>query len=557
MTFTRAVRVGDGRDPEIAVADAPVPCPATAFQAQLLDHLDQRRDGIRQAGFLQVADQLGGQAMPLGDLRIGLEVLQPGRQLGDPAVELDELRRAPARRCPGAARRAEPGEQLEPPRELLRLAARLRLLAAARRARRSAPCARRRGWPRPRRGPLGSARPTVPRRAGSRPSAIAPGSWPPPPAARAARPRPDRRQRCREPLPLPLPFRPCRRRRRAANPRWGAGHLAQLGLAVGQLIGQVAGHRQLLGDVAGELALDLAGQLVEHRGARLGGLGRLLGVAAGQVAPTPSRPSRPPWPSGPWRGPRRASSFFSFSSSSRALSAIFSCRSAASRRLSFFGSPACPHRPARLSRRLALALACAPSLSSFGARRPSGVVLLFAARPSRHPPRQPLGPWPLGLAIRLLHHEAGQGRVDEVFVLGELLDFLGDLLGLFLVFLGLADLLGLHAVEAAHRPAALGVVGRSRPGAYRGPRSGGEGRRPCAGARLVLAVIERRDGGQHRLLGRVQRLDPLTDDPLDSLGELAGQLGERLLEAGDLERVVGDGLVGRLVLRQPRRPGSG
>ena len=62
-----------------------------------------------------------------------------------------------------------------------------------------------------------------------------------------------------------------------------SGHLAQLGLAAGQLVGQVAGHRQLLGDVAGELALELAGQLVQHRGARLGGLGRLLRAAAGQV----------------------------------------------------------------------------------------------------------------------------------------------------------------------------------------------------------------------------------------------------------------------------------
>ena len=75
------------------------------------------------------------------------------------------------------------------------------------------------------------------------------------------------------------------------------------------------------------------------------------------------------------------------------------------------------------------------------------------------------------------------------------------------------------------------------------------------GRRLrVLAVVERRDGRQHRLLGRVQRLDPLTDDPLDALGELAGQPGERLLEAGDLERVLGDGLVGRLVLGQPVGP---
>ena len=75
-----------------------------------------------------------------------------------------------------------------------------------------------------------------------------------------------------------------------------------------------------------------------------------------------------------------------------------------------------------------------------------------------------------------------------------------------------------------------------------------------AGARCILAAIERRDGRQHRLLGRVQRLDPLTDDPLDSLGELAGQLDERLLEAGDLERVLDEGLVGRLVLGQPVGP---
>ena len=75
--------------------------------------------------------------------------------------------------------------------------------------------------------------------------------------------------------------------------------------------------------------------------------------------------------------------------------------------------------------------------------------------------------------------------------------------------------------------------------------------RRCA---LVLTVIERRDRRQHRLLGRVQGLDPLTDDPLESLGDLACQPDERLLETRDLERILGEGLVRRLVLRQPRGP---
>ena len=162
------------------------------------------------------------------------------------------------------------------------------------------------------------------------------------------------------------------------------------------------------------------------------------------------------------------------------------------------------------------------------------------------------------MPLGLFHLEAGEGRVDEVLVLGQLLDLLGDLLGLLLVFLGLADLLGLHAVEAPHRLASRGVLGAIKIRSV--SRASIRWRRAsamCRRCRSVLAVVERRDGGQHRLLGRVQRLDPLADDPLDPLGELAGQPGERLLEAGDLERVLGDGLVARPVLGQPSRPGSG
>ena len=109
--------------------------------------------------------------------------------------------------------------------------------------------------------------------------------------------------------------------------------------------------------------------------------------------------------------------------------------------------------------------------------------------------------------------------------------------------------------KLAHRLAGRGVVLSDHdPERVAGLDQMAKGVAHVGWSTLVLAVIERRDGRQHRLLGRVQGLDPLTDDPLESLGELTRHLDERLLEARDLERVVGEGLVGRLVLGQPLGP---
>ncbi len=67
-------------------------------------------------------------------------------------------------------------------------------------------------------------------------------------------------------------------------------------------------------------------------------------------------------------------------------------------------------------------------------------------------------------------------------------------------------------------------------------------------------MVEHSHGRQHRLLGGVQGLNSLTDDPLDTSCQLARQLDERLLKARDLERIIAIGLVSRLVFCQPRCP---
>src|SRR5205823_4598484 len=47
------------------------------------------------------------------------------------------------------------------------------------------------------------------------------------------------------------------------------------------------------------------------------------------------------------------------------------------------------------------------------------------------------------------------------------------------------------------------------------------------------------------------RLDALTGDSFDTLGELTGQAGQSLLETGDLERILAGHLIARLVPGEP------
>ena len=503
------VPVGRGQEPVRAFL--PVGKAAAAQQAV------ERGGGVGQTGLLQLADERGGLPPPLRDLGVGLQLPRPRREFRRAPVEFDEL--GQLRSDDAAMEHVElSGKALQRPCQRARLSARFFLLAPEEE----------------RSDPLGAlddlGRGRLPEDVADPLGGVALGVF-----GSALEPLLERPRGLLQTFKhvgvrqvLPIAAEAVARRRALFALHAGVAAVGEFVLAAGEFVGKVAGHRQLVGDLAASLALDLSGDLVKHQGPGTCGVGPFLGA-----------PPR-----------ERAGGFLGglgglghpllgqVGNLVQTLQPLVERPCVVGDLLLALHRFATVFRPVRRGRVLALGVGLGfLRIGRFLGRR-RGVAALLAARGG-------LG----GIAV---HLEAAQGRINEVLFAGELFQFVGDGLGFLVLAFGLTDFLRLRPVErprGAGRFTAAGDQNLERAADFdQVPQRLGH---PVGGV-VGPTPVERLDRREHGLLGLVERLDPLADDPFDPFGEIAHEADEHLLERGDLERVFGGRAIVRPAVGVPR-----